>query len=110
MGRDGGRVHHGVARLDLRLPGVDSLKGKRSVLRRTEARLRDDLGVAVAEVGEQDTWTRAVLGIVTVSGTAGGVDRVLDRVTAVVERDPRIEVLRVVADADVLESDPIDLP
>ena len=49
-------------------------------------------------------------GIATVSGTATGVDRVLDRVTAIVERDPRIEVLRVTDDADTLETEPLDLP
>lgn len=100
---DPGRVHHGVARVELHLPGVDSLKGKRAVLKRTEARLRDELGCAVAEVGYQDLWQRAALGIATVSGSATGVDRVLDRLTAVVERDPRIEVITVEATADVLE-------
>ena len=99
-------MHHGVARVELHLPGVDSLKGKRAVLKRTEARLRDELGCAVAEVGFQDLWQRAALGIATVSGSATGVDRVLDRVTAVVERDPRVEVIRVQDDADVLDVDP----
>lgn len=100
---DGGRVHHGVARIELHLPGVASLKGKRSLLRRAEARLRDELGVAVAEVGHQDRWQRAVLGVATVSGSATGVDRVLERLAAVVERDPRVEVIGVLEEADVLE-------
>jgi uncharacterized protein len=101
-----GRVHHGVVRVDLYLPGVDSLKAKRGVLKRTEARLRDELGCAVAEVGYQDLWQRAALGLATVSGSATGVDRVLDRVTAVVERDPRLEVIRVQDQADVFDVDP----
>jgi uncharacterized protein len=101
-----GRVHHGAARVDLYLPGIDSLKAKRAVLKRTEARLRDELGCAVAEIGYQDLWQRAALGLATVSGSATGVDRVLDRVTAVVERDPRLEVIRVQQEADVLDVDP----
>ncbi len=101
---DPGRVHHGVARVELHLPGVDGLKGKRSLLKRTEARLRDELGCAVAEVGYQDLWQRAALGVATVSGSATGVDRVLDRITAIVERDPRVEVIAVDAEADVLET------
>ncbi|MTV23923.1 DUF503 domain-containing protein [Nitriliruptoraceae bacterium ZYF776] len=103
-------MHHGAARIDLHLPGVDSLKAKRSVLRRTEARLRDELGVAVAEIGFQDRWRRAALGVATVSGSATGVDRVLDRVAAVVERDPRVEVVAVEDLVDVLDADPPDLP
>lgn len=102
---DAGRVHHGVARIDLHLPGVDSLKGKRAVVKAVIARLEKDLGCAVAEVGFQDLWQRASLGISTVSGSARGVDRVLDRLIAVVERDPRIEVLGVVDRVDVLEED-----
>lgn len=111
MGRDDiGRVHHAAARVDLHLPGIDSLKAKRSVLRRTEARLRDQLGVAVAEVGYQDQWRRAALGVATVSGTATGVDRILDRLPAIVERDPRVEVVAITDAADVLDADPPDLP
>jgi uncharacterized protein len=110
MAGDAGSVHHAAARLELYLPGVDSLKGKRALLRRTEARLRDELGCAVAEVGLQDLWQRAILGVSTVSGTASGVERVLDRLAAVVERDPRVEVLTIVETSDRLDADVSDLP
>jgi hypothetical protein len=110
VARDAGRVHHGAARVDLRLPGIDSLKGKRAILRRTEARLHEELGCAVAESGHHDRWQRAALGVATVSGTATGVDRVLDRIAAVVERDPRVEVLRVRSTTDTVDHDPLDLP
>ncbi|MEX1164401.1 MAG: DUF503 domain-containing protein [Nitriliruptor sp.] len=103
---DAGRVHHGVARVDLHLPGIDSLKGKRALVKATIARLQNDLGCAVAEVGYQERWQRAALGISTVSGSATGVDRVLDRLTAIVERDPRVEVIDVVDVVDVLDADP----
>lgn len=107
MARDDvGRVHHGVARIDLHLPGIDSLKGKRALVKATLARLQTDLGCAVAEIGFQDRWQRAALGVATVSGSATGVDRVLDRVTAIVERDPRVEVIGVVDAVDVLDADP----
>jgi uncharacterized protein YlxP (DUF503 family) len=94
----------------LHLPGIASLKAKRALLRGTEARLRDQLGCGVAEVGFQDRWQRAALGIATVSGSATGVDRVLDRLVAVAERDPRVEVIAVDAAADTLDADPPDLP
>jgi uncharacterized protein len=103
---DVGRVHHGVARVDLYLPGIESLKEKRALVKATLARLQADLGCAVAEVGYQDRWQRAAIGVSTVSGTATGVDRVLDRITAVAERDPRVEVIAVADDADVLDADP----
>ncbi len=62
-GDDAGRVHHGVARIDLHLPGIDSLKGKRALVKAAIARLQQDLGCAVAEVGFQDRWQRAALGV-----------------------------------------------
>jgi uncharacterized protein len=103
-----GRVHFGVARVDLQLPGIDSLKGKRALLNRARAALQKELGVSVAEVGEQDRWQRAVLGVAVAASSQTGVERVLDRVTAVVERDPRVVVLGVADLADTLDADETD--
>lgn len=103
--RDRGRVHFGIARVDVYLPGVDSLKGKRALLRRAQAALTEELGVSVAEVGSQDRWQRAILGIAAASSTSTGNDRVLDRIAAVIERDPRVEVLGIVEVSDHLDGD-----
>jgi uncharacterized protein len=102
---DPGRVHFGIARVDVHLPGVGSLKGKRALLNRTKAALQADLGVSVAEVGAQDTWQRAVLGVAVAASTATGVERILDRLAAVIERDPRVEVLSITDLADTLDDD-----
>ena len=100
-----GRVHFGVARVDLYLPGIDSLKGKRALLKRAQAALVDHLGASVAEVGGQDRWQRAILGITVAASTSTGVDRLLDRITPTLERDPRIEVLGITDLADHLDGD-----
>lgn len=105
MNDDQGRVHVGVMRVEVHLPGVTSLKGKRAVLNRARASLRNDLQVSVAEVGFQDTWQRAALGIGTVAGSATGVDRVLHRVAAVLERDPSLVVTGATTLVDVLDAD-----
>jgi uncharacterized protein len=102
---DPGRVHYGIARVDVHLPGVGSLKGKRALLNRIKAALHTDLGVSVAEVGAQDTWQRAVLGVAVAASTATGVERILDRLAAVIERDPRVEVLGITDLADTLDDD-----
>jgi uncharacterized protein YlxP (DUF503 family) len=105
-----GRVHYGIARVDLHLPGADSLKARRAHVRRAQAALVQELGVSVAEVGGQDRWQRAVLGVAVAASTATGVERVLDRVPAVIERDPRVEVLAVTDLADHLDADDGDIP
>jgi uncharacterized protein len=101
-----GRVHFGVARVDLLLPGVSSLKGKRALLNRAKAALQRALDVSVAEVADQELWQRASLGIAVAASSATGVDRVLDRVVAVIERDPAIEVLGIAELTDTLDADP----
>lgn len=106
MADDSGGVHFGVMRVDLHLPGVDNLKGKRAVLNKAKAALRRDLEVSVAEVGWQDLWQRGALGVAVVAASATGVDRVLDRVTAVLERDPRLIVTATAVDVDVLDIGP----
>lgn len=98
-----GRVHYGISRVDLHLPGVDSLKAKRTLVRRAVAVLEGELGCSVAEVGGQDLWQRAILGVAVAASTATGVDRVLDRVRPLLERDPRVTVLSVSDLADHLD-------
>jgi uncharacterized protein YlxP (DUF503 family) len=100
-----GAVHVGMMRVDLHLPGVDSLKGKRALLNKAKAALARDLAVSVAEVGYQDLWQRAALGVAVAASSITGADRVLDRVVAVIERDPRVVVTPPIGVVQVLETD-----
>lgn len=72
-------MHVGVCRITLHLPGNQSLKGKRRVVRSVCDRLRHRFHVGVAEVGGQDLWQRAVIGVVAVSSDAKVVRGVLER-------------------------------
>lgn len=90
-----GTVFVGVARVELRFPGVSSLKGKRAVLNKGRAALQRALDCSVAEVGAQDLWQRAVLGVTVAASNEASADRVLDRIVPVLERDPRLEVIRI---------------
>jgi len=53
--------------IELHLPDVDSLKGKRHVLRGLKERVRTKFEVAVAEVDHHDIWQRATLAVACVS-------------------------------------------
>ena len=68
----------GVCRITFHLPDNRSLKGKRRVVRSVCDRLRHRFHVGVAEVGGQDLWQRAVIGVVTVSSDAKVARRVLE--------------------------------
>jgi uncharacterized protein len=69
-----------VLRVHLFFPESGSLKGKRAELNRVKAHLRDHIGAAVAEVGQQDSWQRSTLAVALVAGSAGRADEIADSV------------------------------
>jgi len=69
----------GAAALELHVHGSRSLKQKRGVVRSIAQRLRNRFNVSVAEVGGQDTWQRAVLGLSAAGAEAMLVRRVLEQ-------------------------------
>jgi uncharacterized protein YlxP (DUF503 family) len=71
----------GILRLTLYIPGASSLKDKRQVVRKVVDRLRSRFNVSVAEVGDNDIWQRAVIGIGAVSNDRSFVNEVLDKCT-----------------------------
>jgi uncharacterized protein len=75
----------GVCRVALHLHGNASLKGKRSIVKRVVERTRAKFNVAVAEVGENDSLQRAVIGAAVVGNSAAHVDSMLGHVCAFVE-------------------------
>jgi uncharacterized protein YlxP (DUF503 family) len=60
----------GICTIELSLPGNDSLKDKRSVLKPLVLRIRREFNVSVAEVDGQDAWRSATLGLAAVSNDA----------------------------------------
>ena len=59
-----------AARVELHVHGSQSLKQKRGVISSIKKRVRNEFNVSVAEVGGQDTWQVAVLGLAAVSEEA----------------------------------------
>ena len=75
----------GVARLTLQIPESGSLKAKRQVLRRVTDRLKARFNVAVAEVGDNELWQKAVLGLTVVGNERRHVDEMLEKLVHAVE-------------------------
>ena len=93
----------GAALIELHVHGSHSLKQKRGVVRSIKQRVRNRFNLSVAEVGGQDTWQRAVLGL-----SAAGLDAVQVRTS--LER--AVEFIEQLHLAEVLNSDieVVDLP
>ncbi len=75
----------GISRIGLVLPGNDSLKGKRSVVRKLLDRVRARFHVSAAEVADQDVHQRAVLGFCTVGADGRKIEKVLQRLLDFIE-------------------------
>ena len=85
----------GVCRVTLRLPENHSLKGKRQVLKSLIPKLHNRFNVSAAEIGDQDSWQMAELGICCVSNDDRHADQVLASVISFI-RNERL-------DAEVLD-------
>jgi uncharacterized protein YlxP (DUF503 family) len=75
----------GVCRIVIELPESFSLKEKRGPLRSIITRVRSTFNAAIAEVGEQDTWHTAVLGVAVISAEARHANAMLSKIVAFVE-------------------------
>jgi uncharacterized protein YlxP (DUF503 family) len=79
-------MYVGVCRVTLRLPGSASLKDKRQVIQSLSQRLRNNFGLAVAEVGENDLRQLALLGMTCVSNDARHARDILENAVRYIER------------------------
>ena len=75
----------GCCKIELRIPGSDSLKAKRRVVKSVKERVQARFNVGIAEVERLDDWQRATLGVVTVSNDSRLVDATLSKVVSWIE-------------------------
>jgi uncharacterized protein YlxP (DUF503 family) len=104
----------GTCRIVLSLPGNDSLKGKRKVVRSILDRLKHRFNVAAAEVDDLDAHRRAVLGLAVVSNDVSHVHSMLDTLTSAIANasealviDRRVEIVHV-GEGDAMDEDDRD--
>jgi uncharacterized protein YlxP (DUF503 family) len=82
-----------AARITLLIPGNDSLKGKRQVVRSLIEKVRHKFGVAIAEVDSQDKWQRAELGLAVVGNDEKLLGKRLDQVMHFMENQHLAEII-----------------
>lgn len=84
----------GLCTVELHIPNGHSLKAKRQVLLSLKDRLRDKFNVSVAEVGDQDLWQKAVIGIACVANEGAYVNQVLDQAINLIRSVPLVELVQ----------------
>ncbi len=71
----------GVYTFEIHLPGAQSLKGKRQIVRRVKDRLRSRYNVAVSELEEHaELWQRASLAVVSIASRREPLERLFESV------------------------------
>ncbi len=80
--------------IELHLPGVRSLKEKRSILKRIIARIHKEFNVSCGEVALNDVWQSAALGVAVVSTSQPHAERVIENVVRWIEHNrPDLQVV-----------------
>ena len=74
-----------VGTVELHLPDVGSLKGKRHVLKGLKEKVRHKFEVAVAEVDHHDMWQRATLAVAYVSHDSRHANEVVAKAVDFIE-------------------------
>ncbi|OGE23569.1 MAG: hypothetical protein A3J42_09490 [Candidatus Dadabacteria bacterium RIFCSPHIGHO2_12_FULL_53_21] len=83
----------GILRIDLYMNGNRSLKAKRQTLKSLIQRIKSRFNnVSVSEVGSNDLWQKATIGISFVGNESRFVNSVLDRVTQFIESTGVVEM------------------
>jgi len=75
----------GVCTIRLQLPGLGSLKEKRSVLKSMLARMHNTFNVSAAEVGQQDVWQSSIIGVAAVSNSSVHAQQVIGSILKWIE-------------------------
>jgi uncharacterized protein YlxP (DUF503 family) len=75
----------GLCTIELHLPGVGSLKEKRSILKPLLSRLHNTFNVSAAEVDHQDVWQSATIAVASVSNSTSHANQVISHVLAWIE-------------------------
>ena len=91
----------GAAIVEIRIHGSRSLKQRRGVVRSITRRVSNRYNLSVAEVGGQDTWQRAELGLCSAGTDRQRVRSLIESAVAFIEELHLAEIIAV--DIEVLD-------
>jgi uncharacterized protein YlxP (DUF503 family) len=82
-----------AAMITLVIPENDSLKGKRRVVKSLIERVRHKFDAAVAEVGDNDLWQKAQVGLALVGNDSQLLSTRLDQIMRFMESNHQAEII-----------------
>jgi uncharacterized protein YlxP (DUF503 family) len=82
-----------AAMITLVIPENDSLKGKRRVVKSLIERVRHKFDAAVAEVGDNDLWQKAKIGVALVGNDSQLLNTRLQQIMKFMENQHLVEII-----------------
>ena len=82
----------GVLQLDLRIPGVRSLKEKRQAIRSLKDRIAHAFNVSIAETDAQDEHRRCVFGVAMVGTDKAYVEGAFAKIVDLARQSPQVDL------------------
>lgn len=83
----------GICEIEVLIPQASSLKEKRIVIKSIKDKISKRFNVSIAEVGYQDKWQRALLGVSKVSNDTVSIEKVFDFIDKLIIADGRMEII-----------------
>ena len=75
----------GLCIVEFHLPGVSSLKEKRSILKSMLARMHNAFNISAAEIDYQDKWRSSIIAFAIVSNSSTHVNQVANKTISWIE-------------------------
>jgi uncharacterized protein len=79
--------------VEMRLPGIQSLKEKRRILQSMIRKLKSKFNVAISETDLHDTWQRAELSIVSINTQWNELQRTIGYIQNWIQSQYEVEVI-----------------
>ena len=83
----------GTLEVTLLIRESHSLKSRRRVVKSLTDRIRSRFNVSVADLGDQNLWQRAVIGVAVVANDGRFVNETLSKVLNFIESEHRAEIV-----------------
>jgi hypothetical protein len=90
----------GICRLELMIRENHSLKEKRRIVKQIVDRVKHRFNVSIAEVGDNDLWQSAELGLCMVSNDRRFTNQALDKIVDFIESFTSADVIK--SDMEIL--------
>lgn len=84
----------GVWRVELYMPYIQNLKGKRNILQSVLTKLRNRFNVSVAELEFHDKWQRSVMGVAYINSNRKKAEDVFTSIREIFEETGNIVVIK----------------